>query len=75
MREFHFHVEPCPPRTPVGSWLGNDGKTALVSGTVEIDGKHLESGTMLFMPVDGQTPTAGGAIKNGRYSSACPLRR
>jgi hypothetical protein len=51
----------------------DDGKTALVSGTVAIDGTPVEAGTMLFVPVDGQTPTAGGPIKDGRYSVRLPI--
>jgi hypothetical protein len=52
---------------------GDDGKTALVSGTVEIDGEPLESGTMTFVPIDGHTPTAGGTIKHGRYAVRVPI--
>jgi len=52
---------------------GDDGKTALVSGAVEIDGEPLESGTMTFVPINGHTPTAGGTIKHGRYSVRVPI--
>jgi hypothetical protein len=50
-----------------------DGKTALVTGAVEVDGKPVESGTLMFVPVDGQTPTAGGPIKDGHYSVRVPI--
>jgi hypothetical protein len=50
-----------------------DGKIALVSGTVEVDGNPVESGSITFVPVDGQTPTAGGAIKDGRYTVRVPI--
>ena len=41
--------------------------------TVEMDGNPVEAGTIMFVPVDGQTPTAGGEIKNGRYSVRVPI--
>jgi hypothetical protein len=49
---------------------GNDGK---VSGTVTVDGKPLENGSILFVPVDGKTPTTGGSIKEGHYSVRVPI--
>lgn len=39
---------------------------AAVSGTVTLDGKPLETGSILFTP-EGLGPTAGGEIENGRY--------
>jgi hypothetical protein len=44
-----------------------------VRGFVDVDGNPVESGAILFVPVDGQTPTAGGTIKEGRYSVRVPI--
>ncbi len=52
---------------------GDSSKTAVVSGTVELDGKPLESGTLTFIPVDGMSPTAGGTIKRGHFSVRVPI--
>jgi hypothetical protein len=49
------------------------GKTAQVNGTVKVDGKPVESGAIMFVPVDGKTSTAGGEIKDGRYSVQVPV--
>jgi hypothetical protein len=39
-----------------------------VSGTVKLDGKPVEQGSILFTPIEGARGTvAGGEIKNGRY--------
>jgi hypothetical protein len=40
-----------------------------VSGTVKADGAPIEDGAITFVPTDGKSPTAGGVIKNGLYSS------
>ncbi len=50
---------------------GSDGMSG-VSGTVTLDGKPLESGAISFIPVDGQSTTAGGEIKQGHYSVQVP---
>ena len=42
-----------------------------VSGNITVDGKPAEAGAISFFPLDGQGPTAGGAITGGRYS---PIR-
>lgn len=52
---------------------GEGGNTALVTGTVTLDGQPIPTGTMLFVPVDGQSPTAGGEIKDGHYSARVPI--
>jgi hypothetical protein len=44
-----------------------------VSGTVKVGGADLDSGAILFVPVDGKTGTAGGEIKQGRYSVKVPV--
>lgn len=43
-------------------------KTGEVSGTVRYDGKPVEQGSIAFIPADGNGPTAGGAITDGKYS-------
>jgi hypothetical protein len=43
-------------------------KVAEVSGTVMVDGKPIDKGTISFFPVDGKGQTAGGEIKDGKYS-------
>ena len=50
---------------------GSDGMSE-VTGTVTLDAKPLESGAISFVPVDGQSTTAGGEIKQGRYSVQVP---
>jgi hypothetical protein len=44
-----------------------------VSGTVTVDGKLAEKGSISFIPVDGMTPTAGGVIAAGKYQSEAPI--
>jgi hypothetical protein len=41
--------------------------TAVVTGTVRVDGEPLEKGSISFVPVDGQGVTAGGEILDGKY--------
>jgi hypothetical protein len=49
-------------------------KMADVTGTVTVDGKPAEQGSISFIPVDGKTPTAGGEIRaGGKYSARVPL--
>ena len=48
-------------------------KFAEVSGTVTVDGKPVSAGSITFLPVDGLTPTAGGQIKDGKYSVKVPV--
>src|SRR5687768_15792207 len=45
------------------SSCGEAGMNTL-QGTVTLDGKPLESGSISFTPVDGQAQTAGGPIQN-----------
>jgi hypothetical protein len=40
-----------------------------ISGTVTLDGAPLKTGQIRFVPVDGQTPTAGAVITDGKYST------
>ena len=44
-----------------------DGRVA-VSGAVTIAGKPVSEGTIAFEPADGNGPSAGGVIRDGRYS-------
>jgi len=54
--------------------VGCDGsKFAEVSGTVTVDGTAVETGSITFLPADGQSPTAGGEIKDGKYSVKVPV--
>jgi hypothetical protein len=50
-------------------------KAAEVRGTVQLDGKPLETGSIQFTALDGSVPTAGGGIKDGRYSVRVPLHK
>jgi hypothetical protein len=48
----------------------SDNHTAVVTGTVRVDGEPLEKGSISFVPVDGQGVTAGGEILDGKYTVA-----
>jgi hypothetical protein len=50
-----------------------DHMTGEVSGTVTLGGTPVQAGAITFIPVDGKTGTAGGAIKEGRYSARVPV--
>jgi hypothetical protein len=67
-------------------WVAAAGLAALVGcskgppfgdvvGTVVMDGKPIDDGSIRFVPVDGSTSSAGGAIKGGRYSVKVPVTR
>jgi len=44
-----------------------------LDGTVTLDGKPLEAGSIAFVPQPGtSSPTAGGDISQGRFSIAAP---
>ena len=45
----------------------SDNRSAEVAGTVTVDGKLVESGDISFFPADGNGPTAGDKIVNGKY--------
>jgi hypothetical protein len=40
-----------------------------VKGTVTLDGKPLEDGTIRFTPIEGRGPLAGATIKAGEFST------
>ncbi|MEO2049501.1 MAG: hypothetical protein ABGX16_23330 [Pirellulales bacterium] len=56
-----------------GSGCSNNATTAEVSGSVIVDGEPAEMGAIGFVPTDGKSPTAGGGIKNGRYTAQVPF--
>jgi hypothetical protein len=39
---------------------------------VTVDGVPAEVGAIAFLPVDGQSATAGGSIEQGRYTAQVP---
>jgi len=45
-------------------------KRAAVEGTVKVDGEPVSAGTINFFPADGNGPSSGGVIANGRYQIA-----
>jgi hypothetical protein len=49
----------------------SDGKPTKgdVVGTVTVDGVPAELGAIAFLPVDGQSATAGGSIEKGQYEA------
>ena len=50
-----------------------DSKEGRVSGTVWVDDEPVEDGSINFIPADGQSQTAGGVIKDGKYSVKVPV--
>ncbi len=50
-----------------------DPNEAVVSGTVTVDGEPAKMGSITFIPVDGETGTAGGAITDGKYTAEVPI--
>ena len=52
---------------------GCGAREGQVGGTVKVDGKLLEKGSILFVPIDGKSSTSGGEISNGRYSVKVPV--
>lgn len=45
---------------------------ATVSGQITLNGVPIENGSIVFAPIDGKGPVAGGKIKAGQYSFASP---
>jgi hypothetical protein len=50
-----------------------DPNIGTVSGTVTVDGEPLLAGSISFFPVDGQSPSAGASIQNGKYTARVPV--
>jgi len=51
---------------------GGGSGMAKVHGKVTLDGQPVAAGAVNFLPVDGNTPTAGGVIKDGTYAAEVP---
>src|SRR5688572_29485795 len=52
---------------------GESSNLAEVTGSVSIDGRAVEKGSITFIPADGQGPTTGAEIVAGKYTSDAPL--
>lgn len=48
-------------------WVGCGKGGGIVSGEVTIDGKPVDSGSIVFIPEDGQGPSRGGKIADGKF--------
>ncbi|MFO0822580.1 MAG: hypothetical protein U0792_05575, partial [Gemmataceae bacterium] len=48
---------------------GGGADTGEVSGSVKFDGKPVEEGSISFIALEGNAPTAGGVIKGGKYTA------
>lgn len=55
-----------------GGCGGDSMDVVKVSGRVTLDGEPIENGTITFVAADGETPTAGSAIKDGTYTVNVP---
>jgi hypothetical protein len=55
----------CSKGPPVGT----------VQGTVTLDGKPLEEGSIQLTAVDGRAPTAGGQIVNGKFETNAAITK
>lgn len=49
--------------------LGCNSSATTVTGQVTYEGKPVQKGAISFMPTDGQGPSCGGSIVNGRYTA------
>ena len=47
--------------------FGCGDNRVVITGTVKVDGKLVDEGSINFSPVDGQGPSTGGKIENGKY--------
>ncbi len=52
---------------------GPESNVALITGTVSIDGKPADKGSISFIPVNGVGPTAGTELKEGKFSSQAAI--
>ena len=52
---------------------GPESKVALITGSVSIDGKPAPNGSISFIPVNGQGPTAGTELKEGKFTSQAAI--
>ena len=53
------------------SGCASDGYMS-ISGTVSVDGIAVETGTIAFFPVDGETSVQGAEIRDGAYRASVP---
>lgn len=72
MKRIHFQLSLCVLLAAVIVAMpgcGNQGANqASVSGTVTLDGKPIEEGSIMLTPIEGtQGSVTGGTIKNGHY--------
>ncbi len=51
---------------------GSSMHTVAVSGQVTVQGEPLENGSITFLSADGETPSAGGVIRDGQYTADVP---
>jgi hypothetical protein len=49
--------------------------TGDVQGRVTLNGQPLQEGAVRFIPVDGDTPTTGGIIRDGSFKVEVPVSR
>ncbi len=52
---------------------GEPPTTAVVEGTVTVDGTPAEMGSIAFFPTDGKSATSGAALENGKYKAQVPF--
>jgi hypothetical protein len=52
---------------------GPESKMAIITGTVTVNGKLPETGSISFVALDGLTPNAGAAITKGKFTSEVPI--
>jgi hypothetical protein len=43
-----------------------------ITGTILVDGEPAETGSIAYIPVDGNTGTGGGVVENGKYTARAP---
>ena len=72
-RTFHFAVLFGVTLVAFISGCGPESNVAFISGTVSIDGQTTSSGSISFIPVNGQGPTAGTEFKDGKYASQAAI--
>jgi hypothetical protein len=46
-----------------------------VRGTVTVNGQPLSEGAVRFIPVNGDTPTTGGTIRDGKFRVQVPVAK
>ncbi|MEX0642866.1 MAG: hypothetical protein WD468_09210 [Pirellulales bacterium] len=58
-------ISGCSKGRPVGD----------VRGTVTVNGQPLSEGAVRFVPVNGDTPTSGGIIRDGKFQVEVPIAK